>query len=113
RQMASDQLELVRLIESLGTLDLLPVGAPDGVPDLDTSRILYIGHSFGSVQGPTIMALAPEIKQAVWNVGGDGLMKLLRDSGTFGLLVNSFRPPMTPDGALGRFFAVTQAIVDP
>lgn len=113
RQMSSDQLELVRLINSLDKLDLLPVGAPDGIPDLDTSRILYIGHSFGSVQGPTIMALAPEIQHAVWNVGGDGLMKLLRDSGTFGLLVNSFRPPGTPDGALGRFFAAAQAIVDP
>lgn len=113
RQMSSDQLELVRFIQSLNTLDLLPVGAPDGMPDLDTSRILYIGHSFGSVQGATIMSLAPEITHAVWNVGGDGLMKLLRDSGTFGLLVNSFRPPNTPDGALGRFFAATQAIVDP
>lgn len=113
RQMSSDQLELVKLINSLDTLDLLPVGAPDGIPDLDTSRILYIGHSFGSVQGPTIMALAPEIKHSVWNVGGDGLMKLLRDSGTFGLLVNSFRPPGTPEGFLGRFFATTQAIVDP
>lgn len=113
RQMASDQLELVRFIQSLSTLDLLPVGAPDGIPDLDTSRILYIGHSFGSVQGSTIMALAPEITHSVWNVGGDGLMKLLRDSGTFGLLVNSFRPPNTPDGALGRFFAVSQAVVDP
>lgn len=113
RQMSSDQLELVRFIQSLNTLDLLPVGAPDGIPDLDTSRILYIGHSFGSVQGATIMSLAPEITHAVWNVGGDGLMKLLRDSGTFGVLVNSFRPPMTPDGALGRFFAAAQAIVDP
>ncbi|MDI3290208.1 hypothetical protein [Polyangium sp. 15x6] len=113
RQMASDQLELVRLLGTLGSLDLLPAGAPDGVPDLDTSRILYIGHSFGSVQGPTILALAPEIRQAVWNVGGDGLMMLLRDSGTFGLLVDAMRPPKTPDGALARFFAVTQAIVDP
>jgi hypothetical protein len=113
RQMTSDQLELVRFIGSLGSLDLLPVGAPDGVPDLDVSRILYIGHSFGSVQGPAIFALAPEIKQATWNVGGDGLMNLLRDSGTFSLLVNSLRPPATPDGAIGRFFAVTQAIVDP
>ncbi len=113
RQMASDQLELVRLIDSLGSLDLLPVGAPDGVPDLDVSRILYIGHSFGSVQGPTIFAIAPEITQAVWNVGGDGLTTLLRDSGTFGVLVNALKPPGTADGALARFFAVTQAIVDP
>ncbi|MEO7330144.1 MAG: alpha/beta fold hydrolase, partial [Minicystis sp.] len=113
RQMTSDQLELVRFISSLGTLDLLPVGAPDGVPDLDVSRVLYIGHSFGSVQGPAIFALAPEIRQAVWNVGGDGLTTLIRDSGTFSLLVNALRPPGTPDGAIGRFFAVTQAIIDP
>ncbi len=113
RQMSSDQLELVRLIGSLGKLDILPVGAPDGVPDLDVSRILYIGHSFGSVQGPAIFATAPEITQAVWNVGGDGLMTLLRDSGTFSLLVNSLKPPHTADGALGRFFAISQAIVDP
>ena len=113
RQMASDQLELVRFLSSLGELDLLPPGAPDGVPDLDVSRALYIGHSFGSVQGPTALALAPEISHAVWNVGGDGLTMLLRDSGTFSILVNSLRPPGTPDGAVARFFAAAQAIVDP
>lgn len=113
RQMASDQLELVRLIGSLEDLDLLPVGAPDGVADLDTSRILYIGHSFGAVQGPTLFALAPEVRHAVWNVGGDGLMMLLRDSATFSVIVNSLKPAGTSNGAVARFFAVTQAIVDP
>jgi hypothetical protein len=113
RQMASDQLELVRLIKSLSTLDLLPMGAPDGVPDLDVSRILYIGHSFGSVQGATVFALAPEIKQATWNVGGAGLMMLLRDSNTFSLVVGSLTPTGTPFGAVARFMAATQAIVDP
>jgi pimeloyl-ACP methyl ester carboxylesterase len=113
RQMAADQLELVRFIGALGTLDLLPVGAPDGQPDLDVSRILYIGHSFGAVQGPTIFALAPEITQANWNVGGAGLMMLLRDSGTFSLVVKSLAPPGTSFGAVARFMAMTQAIVDP
>jgi len=113
RQMAADQLELVRLIGTLGELDLLPEGAPDGVPDLDVSQILYIGHSFGSVQGPTIFALAPEIKHTVWNVGGDGLMFLLEDSATFSLVVNGLRPPGTADGSLARFMSLAQAIVDP
>lgn len=113
RQMAADQLELVRLIATLGDLDILPEGAPDGVPDLDVSRILYIGHSFGAVQGPSIFALAPEVEHAVWNVGGAGLMTLLRDSGTFSLLVNALKPQGTTDGAVARFFAVAQAIVDP
>ncbi len=112
RQMASDQLELVRFIDSLGSLDLLPAGAPDGMPDLDVSRIFYIGHSFGSVQGPTIFALAPEIKQAVWNVGGGALTVLMRDSGLFSLLVNGIRPPGTPLAAVARFFAIVQGLVD-
>lgn len=113
RQMACDQLRLVELIRSLDTLDILPPGAPDGIPDLDTSRILYIGHSFGSVQGATIFAVAPEITQAVWNVGGAGLMMLLRDSNLFGLLVDGLAPDGYSDGAIARFMAVTQAIVDP
>lgn len=119
RQMAIDQLELVRFIATLGTLDVLPLDAsgkpaPDGQPDLDVSRILYIGHSFGSVQGASVFALAPEITQATWNVGGAGLMMLLRDSNLFSLgVVKSLTPPGTPFGAVARFMAFTQAIVDP
>ncbi|MFP6683905.1 MAG: hypothetical protein VB934_04300, partial [Polyangiaceae bacterium] len=33
RQMALDQLTLVRLLSSLSELDVLPIGAPDGKPD--------------------------------------------------------------------------------
>ncbi len=113
RQMAADQLELVRLIATLSDLDILPEGNPDGVPDLDTSQILYIGHSFGAVQGATIFALAPEITHATWNVGGAGLMTLLRDSNTFSLIVNGLRPEGVADGAVARFMAMSQAIVDP
>jgi pimeloyl-ACP methyl ester carboxylesterase len=118
RQMSSDQLELVRFIESLGQLDLLPLdangkSAPDGVPDLDLSHILYIGHSFGSVQGATLFALAPEITDATWNVGGDGLTTLLRDSGLFNVVVKGMVPNGTPYGAVARFFAVSQVLVDP
>ncbi len=113
RQMASDQLYLVELLRSLDTLDILPPGAPDGIPDLDTSAILYIGHSFGSVQGATLFATAPEVSHAVWNVGGAGLMMLLRDSNLFSVLVDSLRPDGFSDGAVARFMAITQAIADP
>lgn len=113
RQMASDQLELVRFIQTLKTLDVLPVGAPDGIPDLDTTQILYLGHSFGSVLGPTIGALAPEIRAACWNVGGDGLTTLIRDSGLFSVFIDAFRPPGTPKSEVAKFFAITQAIMDP
>jgi hypothetical protein len=112
RQMTVDQIELVRFL-SEGSLDLLPVGAPDGVPDIDPTQILYIGHSFGSVQGPAVFALAPEIRHATWNVGGDGLMLIMEDSVLFGLLVDTIAPFGTTPGQLARFFAATQAIIDP
>lgn len=113
RQMALDQLEIVRLIKSFAALDLLPLGAPDGVPDLDPDQILYLGHSFGSVMGPTVAALAPEIRAACWNVGGAGLTTLLRDSPTFKFIIDAMKPAGTPPGDVIRFFAATQAIVDP
>ncbi|MGE0323172.1 MAG: hypothetical protein AB7S68_12755 [Polyangiaceae bacterium] len=113
RQMAADQLELVRFIQGLSELDVLPVGAPDGVPDLDTSNILYIGHSFGSVQGATIASIAPEIRAVTWNVGGAGLMMLLRDSKTFNIVVKGIAGDGIPFGSVASFMAMTQSIVDP
>jgi hypothetical protein len=113
RQMTVDQLELVRFIGSLDTLDLLPLGSPDGMPDLDTSQVLYIGHSFGAVQGASLFALAPEVRHAVWNVGGDGLALIMEDSMLFGLLVDTIKPPETTDGQLARFFSAAQGIMDP
>lgn len=112
RQMALDQLEIVRFIKSQASLDLLPLGAPDGIPDLDPEQIIYLGHSFGSVMGPTVAAIAPEIRAACWNVGGGGLTTLLRDSPTFKFIIDAMKPAGTPPGDVIRFFATTQAIVD-
>ncbi len=118
RQMAADQLELVRFAKSLKTLDLLPLDAsgqpaPDGIPDLDVSAFYYIGHSFGAVQAATIFSLAPEIEAATWNVGGAGLTMLLRDSNLFSLFLKTLAPTTTPFGAIARVMALSQAIVDP
>jgi hypothetical protein len=113
RQMASDQLELVRLIKTLSTLDLLPAGAPDGIPDLDTSRILYLSESFGSVLGSTVLAEAPEIQAACLTVGGAGLTTVLRESHAFHLLINGLFPASLTDGDKARFFSSAQAILDP
>ena len=82
--MASDQLELFRFVTTLGSLDVLPLGAPDGIPDVDASRILYIGESFGAVLGATALALGPEAHAACLTVGGDDLSLIMRDSSTPG-----------------------------
>jgi len=66
------QLSFIRLLQdSFATLDVLPVDAPDGVPDLDTSKPLgYLGISYGSFRGVGLMPFAPEIHAAALVVGG-------------------------------------------
>lgn len=53
RQMASDQLEAgaPHALRSARSTCCRPGAGPDGIPDLDVSRILYIGHSFARSRG--------------------------------------------------------------
>lgn len=114
RQMSSDQLQLVRALRGpLGKLDLLPVAAPDGVPDLDPDRIAYLGTSFGSVVGPTALALAPELKGAVLNVGGGGLTTLVFNAPAFQLVLPALFEKGTAQGDMARIFSAAQGLYDP
>ncbi len=113
RQLASDQLHLFRLASGLGTLDVLPEGNPDGVPDIDPIRILYVGVSFGAVVGSTVLAFVPETRAAVLTVGGASLGTILRDSATLRLLVNNIFPADASDADFVRFITIAQSIVDP
>jgi hypothetical protein len=113
RQMACDQLEMLRFIQTLGTLDVLPLGAPDGKPDIDPTQVIYLGHSFGSVMAATFLSFAPEVRASVWNVGGAGLGMLFEDSGLFGGIVKLLDPPTATTGTVPRFFSTVQAILDP
>lgn len=67
----AEQLAFVRMLATLGSLDVLPVGAPDGVPDLDPGQPLtYVGISEGANHGPGLLPYAPEIKAAALVAGG-------------------------------------------
>ena len=66
----AEQLALLRLIPTLNKLDVLPLGAPDGRPDLDPEAALgYLGISQGSTHGLGLLAFAPEIHAAALTVG--------------------------------------------
>lgn len=72
------QMAFLRLIEQLGNLDVLPVGAPDGVPDLDPAAPLtYLGISFGSVHAQAFLPYAPEIRAAAMVAGAGVFMERL------------------------------------
>ena len=112
RQMASDQLELFRFISTLGALDVLPIGAPDGVPDVDPTKVVYLGNSFGAVLGSTALALAPEARAGCFTVGGADLSLVMRDSATFRILMQHIQPTGVTRAQVARFIAVVQAVVD-
>jgi len=77
-ETSAEQLAFVRLIENLGTLDVLPIGAPDGVPDLDVDAPLsYVGISEGANHAPRFLTYAPEIRAAALVVGGGRLAETL------------------------------------
>ncbi|MDX1587311.1 MAG: hypothetical protein R3296_00100 [Oleiphilaceae bacterium] len=52
----------------------------DGVPDLDTRRVMIQGTSLGGVLGSTYGALAPELDGAIYQVTGNGIISILSES---------------------------------
>jgi hypothetical protein len=74
----AEQIAFVRMLATMGSLDALPVGAPDGVPDLDpTQPLTYLGISEGANHGPGLLPYAPEIKAAAIVAGGRRFTEVL------------------------------------
>jgi hypothetical protein len=74
----SEMLAFLRFFDGLGSLDVLPVGAPDGVPELDPTRPrVYLGISEGANNGQAFLAYAPEIKAGALVAGGGRLTEVL------------------------------------
>ncbi len=87
KQNAADIIWLKHLIRGLSELDLLPYETGgDGVPDLDTSRIFYVGNSWGSLHAPIIAAVEPDIEGYVLNVGAVDLLSVALD-GPIGMMI--------------------------
>ncbi|MFN7950395.1 MAG: hypothetical protein U0610_01630 [bacterium] len=71
RQTVADLVQLARAVETnLGDLDVLPEGAPDGQPDVDGSRLGYVGISFGAILGSMFCTVDPSVRVAALLVGG-------------------------------------------
>lgn len=70
RQTAIDLMQFVRVLKS-------------GLPDLDPSRIYYVGHSLGSLYGTLLMALEPGLNAVTLNVGGGSIADIAQWSPAF------------------------------
>ena len=64
RQSVADQMAVLRAIEAGIDID------NDGEPDLDSSRMSYIGISLGGILGATLVAVEETLQTAVLNVAG-------------------------------------------
>lgn len=85
----AEQLAFLRVIEAMETLDVLPIGAPDGVPEIDASSLTYLGISQGSERGVNLLPYAPEIRAAALAVDGGRMSSLLVHAGTEALYLGA------------------------
>jgi hypothetical protein len=77
-QTLGEQLAFLRVLEQLRSLDVLPVGSPDGIPDLDPDAPLtYLGVSQGAIHGQALLPYAAEIRAAALVTGGSRLAETL------------------------------------
>ncbi len=75
RQTVIDSMQLVRVIEVGMDID------GDGEPDLDPSRIYYVGGSGGGILGAQFLALEPSVQTGVVNVLGGAVVDVARLGG--------------------------------
>jgi dienelactone hydrolase len=106
RASAWDKLQVVRAI-ALG-LDV----EGDGIVDLDPTRIAYAGASLGGIMGPELVAWSPDVQAGVLAVPGGGLMNLVLDSDTFGVIAAAMTPPGWDADDLARAIPLVQTLID-
>jgi dienelactone hydrolase len=56
----------------------------DATPDLDGSRIFFVGQSLGSIVGLSFVTLETAVQTSVLSVPGGGIAQMLNGSATFG-----------------------------
>ena len=122
RQTVADQLQTVQFIKTLSELDVYPYdpGAGtygDGVPDLDTDRILVWGHSFGGIFAPVIMALSPDLDAAVLSPPAGQWTDIAEYSLYAQAIIALMRPFIGPDfefpESLRFMFEAMNIVLDP
>ncbi|MFN7142747.1 MAG: hypothetical protein ACK4YP_03155 [Myxococcota bacterium] len=106
RASAWDKLQVVRAIE--GGLDI----DGDSAVDLDPTRVQYAGASLGGIMGPELLAWSPNVAGGILVVPGGGLMNLVLDSQTFGVIASVMTPAGWDEDDLTRAIPMVQTLID-
>lgn len=98
-QTHGDMQALLRALQGIAASDWLPAGAPDGRPEIDASKVLFRGISFGSHHSLGFLPFAPEVTAAVSVVGaGRYYENTIHQIDHFGIIgeIQQFVPAMRP-----------------
>ena len=90
RQTAIDLMQLVKVLKGGVDVDA------NGSDDLSSSRIYYVGQSFGGIYGTQLLGLEPDIRAGVPNVPGGPIIEIARLSPSFRILVGLALLTRTP-----------------
>ncbi len=106
REGAADLLTLSRAVSAMHV---------SAGTDFDTAKVSFVGQSLGSIVGTTFLAIDPTVKNAVLNVPGGGIARLLDASPAFGPAIHAGLAAAgleqgTP--AYDAYFAATQTVID-
>ena len=107
RQTVVDLMQLVRVIGVGMDVD------GDGLPDLDPSRIYYVGNSLGGNFGTVFLAVEPSVHVGLFSSAGGPESEVRRLSpgfrSQFGQLLMSRLPPLVNDPGITQFGDVSVA----
>jgi hypothetical protein len=106
RASAWDKLQVLAAVRAGMDVD------GDGVVDIDSDKLQYLGASLGGIMGPELLAWAPELDAATLIVPGGGMMHLINDSASFGLIVTAMKPLDWDEHDLARALPLVQTLVD-
>jgi len=118
RQTYVDHVQLVRLIEALDDLDVVPsdpAGPPhgDGLPDLDTTRIFFSGSSLGGTIGPAIAAIEPGILAGIFSDGAGYVSRITMDSAYGQIAITAASMIGADMTELVELFCMSQMLMEP
>jgi pimeloyl-ACP methyl ester carboxylesterase len=105
RQSTYEKLQLVEILRS----GLDAIG--DGVADVSTDRLVYLGVSLGGIMSAELSALSPELSAVVPIVPGAKVADIIQHGADFSIIVDLMRGSAT-DGEVARFFPLLQTAID-
>lgn len=112
RQTYLDVVQLAELAPALAALDLVPDGAPDGVPEIAASPLYITGHSLGGLMSSAEAALIPDVRIGAFNAGGGGMLNMIRRSELFGNFIIMLKPEEATMAEVYRFMPILQTLAE-